>query len=109
VCCEFEGSNNLSVYGELWSSQISSPHVKVNLARRIDRSTLPSTNVVIVGPDYFRVADDLFRMQNRMLTSCLKTLFSTRSINRDSRTGEAQFTVMDVRCTGSRSKNNGEL
>jgi hypothetical protein len=30
-------TNNLSVYGELWSSQIGAPHVKVNLAPRIDR------------------------------------------------------------------------
>jgi hypothetical protein len=50
--------------------------------------------------DHFRVADDSFRIQNRMLTRCFKTLFSKRSINRGSHTREVRFTAMDVR--GSR-------
>jgi hypothetical protein len=33
-------------------------------SRSLPICRLPSTNLVIVGPDYFRVADDSFRMQN---------------------------------------------
>src|SRR4029077_17589135 len=48
----------------------------------------------------FVLAEDSFRMQNRMLMRCFKTLFSIRSINRDFHTRETQFTAMDVRGYG---------